>query len=158
MAVRKRGRNVIEVNGRSFVWWVHREREVRIASNDKHFAVAFRWIGDPQLAVTGDEFPGLSPSEPRPVLLLPPTFIYRSPAGLARQVILWALYSGPHKWQRIQVKDKGGTEVPVMAEVADQERWQKRFDETQPQLAKLAEKVRADIRAGRVRNTEIDQL
>ena len=46
----------------------------------------------------------------------------------------------------------------IMAELSDQERWKKRFAETQPQLAKLAEKIRADIQAGRVRNAEIDQL
>ena len=46
----------------------------------------------------------------------------------------------------------------IMAELADQEQWKNRFEETRPQLAKLAEKVRADIRAGRVRSTEIDQL
>ena len=46
----------------------------------------------------------------------------------------------------------------IMAELSDQERWNSRFAETQPQLAKLAERVRADIQAGRVRNAEIDQL
>ncbi len=46
----------------------------------------------------------------------------------------------------------------IMAELADEERWRNRFNESQPQLAKLAEKVRADIRAGRVRSAEIDQL
>jgi hypothetical protein len=46
----------------------------------------------------------------------------------------------------------------IMAELSDQEHWKNRFAETQPQLAKLAAKVRADIQAGRVRNVEIDQL
>jgi hypothetical protein len=113
MAVRKKGRSVIEVNGRSFVWWVYRDREVRIASADKRFVVAFRWVGDPRLAVSGQEFPGLLPTEPRPVVLSPPAFVYRSPAGLARQVIKWALYPGPQELERIQVgpgapPDRGG--------------------------------------------------
>jgi hypothetical protein len=43
----------------------------------------------------------------------------------------------------------------IMAELADQERSNYHFDETQPQLAKLAEKVRADIRAGRVRTRRL---
>jgi hypothetical protein len=46
----------------------------------------------------------------------------------------------------------------IMAELSDQERWNNRFAETQSQLAKLADKVRADIQAGRVRKTEIDEL
>lgn len=46
----------------------------------------------------------------------------------------------------------------IMAELSDQERWKNQFAETQPQLAKLADKIRADIQAGRVRNAEIDQL
>jgi hypothetical protein len=46
----------------------------------------------------------------------------------------------------------------IMAELADQEHWDRQFAESQPQLAKLADKVRADIQAGRVRSGEIDQL
>jgi hypothetical protein len=46
----------------------------------------------------------------------------------------------------------------IMAELADQKHWEKQFAESQPQLAKLAEKVRADIQAGRVRSGDIDQL
>jgi hypothetical protein len=94
MAVRKRGRTVIEVGGRRFVWHVHRETHVRIASEDKRFGVAYRWVGEPELSVSGPEFPGLSPSDPRPIVLRPPAFAYRSPAELARQVIQWALFSG----------------------------------------------------------------
>jgi hypothetical protein len=46
----------------------------------------------------------------------------------------------------------------IMAELSDQERWKNRFAETEPQLSKLAAKIRADIQAGRVRIAEIDQL
>ena len=46
----------------------------------------------------------------------------------------------------------------IMAELADQERWENQFAASQPQLAKLADKVRADIQAGRVRSGEIDKL
>jgi hypothetical protein len=38
----------------------------------------------------------------------------------------------------------------IMAELSDQEQWKNRFAETQPQLAKLVEKICADIQAGRV--------
>src|SRR5690242_2742182 len=90
MAVRKKGRSNIVVNGRRFVWWVHQEREVRIASDDKRFVVSYHWHDSPRLAVSGPDFPGIEPSEKRPVWLVPPTIAYRSPAGLVRQLITWA--------------------------------------------------------------------
>lgn len=93
MAIRSKGRSSIEVQGRSFVWWVHDEHEVRIASEDKRFVVAYCWVGNPVVAVSGPEFPGLSSTDRRPVLLRPPAFVYRNPGGLAREVIMWALYS-----------------------------------------------------------------
>jgi hypothetical protein len=40
----------------------------------------------------------------------------------------------------------------ILEELDDEQRWDATFAATQPQLAKLAEKVREDIRAGRVRN------
>ncbi len=46
----------------------------------------------------------------------------------------------------------------IMAELADQEHWEHQFAASQPQLAKLADKVRANIQAGRVRSGEIDKL
>jgi hypothetical protein len=46
----------------------------------------------------------------------------------------------------------------IMAELADQEHWEHQFAASQPQLAELADKVRADIRAGRVSSGGIDQL
>jgi hypothetical protein len=95
MAVRKKGRSVVEVSGRRFFWHVHRETHVRIASEDKRFVVAYRWVGEPELSVSGPEFPGLSPFLPRPVILRPPSFAYSSPAELARQVIRWVLSPRP---------------------------------------------------------------
>ena len=40
----------------------------------------------------------------------------------------------------------------ILEELEDEQRWDTTFAATQPQLAKLARKVREDIRAGRVRN------
>ena len=45
-ACAKRGRNVIEVGGRRFFWYVHAEARVRIATDDKRFVVAYRWDGE----------------------------------------------------------------------------------------------------------------
>jgi hypothetical protein len=100
MAIRKKGRSRIAVNGRRFVWWVHREREVRIASEDKQFVVSYHWVGDPKVAVSGPEFPGIEPTEKRPVWLAAPAFTYQSPAGLARQVIDWA-FSADRELKRL---------------------------------------------------------
>lgn len=91
MAVRKRGCSRIEVDGRRFVWYVHDETDVRIVSEDKRFAVSYRWLGEPSLAVTGPEFPRIAPTDPRPVLTTPPAFSYSGPADLARQIVRWAL-------------------------------------------------------------------
>ena len=46
----------------------------------------------------------------------------------------------------------------IMAELADQKHWERQFAQSQTQLGKLAEKVRSDIQAGRVRSGGIDEL
>jgi len=46
----------------------------------------------------------------------------------------------------------------ILEEIADERRWDEKFAQTQPQLARLAEQVRGDIRAGRVRDVGIDEL
>ena len=46
----------------------------------------------------------------------------------------------------------------ILEEIADERRWDVAFAASQPQLARLAEKVRADIRAGRVRDVGMDEL
>ncbi len=46
----------------------------------------------------------------------------------------------------------------ILEEIADERRWDAAFARSQPQLARLAEKVRADIRAGRVRDAGMDEL
>jgi hypothetical protein len=46
----------------------------------------------------------------------------------------------------------------IMAEIADAGQWEKQFEMTQQPLERWAEKVRADIKAGRVLRKGIDQL
>ena len=46
----------------------------------------------------------------------------------------------------------------ILEELEDDQRWDETFTASQPQLAKLAEKVRDDIRAGRVREMGFDEL
>ena len=46
----------------------------------------------------------------------------------------------------------------ILEELADTRLRDEKFARTQDQLARLAEKVRADIRAGRTRDIEVDEL
>ncbi len=46
----------------------------------------------------------------------------------------------------------------ILDELADDQRWDEEFVQSQDQLAKLAEKARRDVRAGRVRKTGFDEL
>ncbi len=46
----------------------------------------------------------------------------------------------------------------ILEELEDDLKWDQAFKETQPQLAKLAEKVRRDIKAGKVKKMGFDEL
>ena len=46
----------------------------------------------------------------------------------------------------------------ILEELADETRWQESFARSQDQLARLAAKVREDIRAGQVTSGGFDQL
>ncbi len=46
----------------------------------------------------------------------------------------------------------------ILEELEDERLWDKAFAESQDKLAELARKVRADIKAGRIRNMGIDEL
>lgn len=54
--------------------------------------------------------------------------------------------------------DQDAIAALILAEIADEERWNDAFARSQGQLSKLAEKVREDVRAGRVRDAGIDEL
>ena len=45
-----------------------------------------------------------------------------------------------------------------MSEIADEKLWDEAFANSQDKLSKMADKVRDDIRAGRVRDLGIDEL
>lgn len=46
----------------------------------------------------------------------------------------------------------------ILDELEDDLKWDQAFKETQPQLAKLAENVRGDIKVGKVKKTGFDEL
>lgn len=46
----------------------------------------------------------------------------------------------------------------ILEEIQDEELWAETFARSQDKLARMAAKAREDIRAGRTRNLEIDEL
>jgi hypothetical protein len=46
----------------------------------------------------------------------------------------------------------------ILDEIADEKQWDETFANTQPQLAKLAKKVRLDIKSGKTKEMGIDGL
>ena len=46
----------------------------------------------------------------------------------------------------------------ILDELTDEEQWDEAFARTQTQLARWADKVRQDIKAGRIRKQGIDEL
>jgi hypothetical protein len=46
----------------------------------------------------------------------------------------------------------------ILEELADHRRWEEAFARSQESLRRLAVKVREDLRAGRVRKVEVDEL
>lgn len=60
--------------------------------------------------------------------------------------------------QKLPESDQDAIAALILAEIADDQRWDSAFAASQDQLAQLADKVRDDIRTGRVRDTGIDEL
>jgi hypothetical protein len=54
--------------------------------------------------------------------------------------------------------DQDAIAALILAEIDDERHWEVAFANSQEQLAGMADKVREDIRAGRVRNIGIDEL
>ena len=60
--------------------------------------------------------------------------------------------------QKFPSSEQDAIAALILEEIADERRWDEAFARSQPQLAQLAEKARADIRAGRVRKMGTDEL
>jgi hypothetical protein len=58
--------------------------------------------------------------------------------------------------QKLSAADQDAIAAIILEELADERRWDVAFARTQPQLEKLAAKVRNDIAAGRVQQAGID--
>jgi hypothetical protein len=60
--------------------------------------------------------------------------------------------------KKLEEPDQDALAAIILEEIADEQAWDEAFARSQPQLARLAEKVREDIRQGRVRDIEVDEL
>ena len=60
--------------------------------------------------------------------------------------------------QKLTDPDQDTIAAMILDELADEQRWDQAFARSQEQLGRLADRVRQDIRAGRVRNVGIDEL
>jgi urease gamma subunit len=60
--------------------------------------------------------------------------------------------------QKLPPAEQDAIAAIILDELADERRWEGTFARSQEQLARLANRVRDDIRAGRVRNVEMDEL
>lgn len=60
--------------------------------------------------------------------------------------------------QKLPDAEQDAIAALILAEIADEGRWDAAFANSQDELSQLAAKVRADIRAGRVRDAGMDEL
>ena len=60
--------------------------------------------------------------------------------------------------QKLEPEQQDAIATLILDELADDQRWDEAFNRSQDQLARLADKARADIAAGRVVNKGFDEL
>lgn len=60
--------------------------------------------------------------------------------------------------QKLPATDQDAIATMILAEITDEKNWDEAFANSQDQLSAMADKVREDIRAGRVRDQGIDEL
>ncbi|MFT3879840.1 MAG: hypothetical protein QM703_09290 [Gemmatales bacterium] len=59
---------------------------------------------------------------------------------------------------KLSSKDQDALASILLEEIEDDVTWEQKFERTQGQLSRLADKVRADIQKGRVTEMGIDEL
>jgi hypothetical protein len=60
--------------------------------------------------------------------------------------------------QKLSTPEQDAIAGVILDELADERRWDEAFARSQEQLGRLAAKVREDIRAGKVRDTPVEDL
>ena len=69
-----------------------------------------------------------------------------------------SLQNAFHKAQQLPPDAQDAIAALVLDEISDDEHWARQFAASQDQLGKWAEKVRADVQAGRCTESGIDEL
>jgi hypothetical protein len=69
-----------------------------------------------------------------------------------------ALEQAISELKKLPDSDQDAIAALIFAEINDEQQWQTSFANSHEQLSKWADKVRGDIRAGRVRNVGFDEL
>jgi hypothetical protein len=59
---------------------------------------------------------------------------------------------------KLSATDQDAMASLILAEIEDERRWDSAFADSHDKLVRMAEKVRDDIRAGRIRDVGIDEL
>ncbi len=62
------------------------------------------------------------------------------------------------KVSKLTSAEQNAIATMILDELADEEKWKLSFAQSQDQLAKLADKVREDIKMGRVKKMGFDEL
>lgn len=60
--------------------------------------------------------------------------------------------------QKLPESDQDAIAALILAEIADEQRWDEAFARSQDLLSRMADRVRDDIRAGHVRDVGMDEL
>jgi hypothetical protein len=60
--------------------------------------------------------------------------------------------------QKLSASEQDAIAAIILDELADEQRWDEAFANSQDQLARMANKVRADIREGRIKKAGFDEL
>jgi hypothetical protein len=60
--------------------------------------------------------------------------------------------------QKLSESDQDAMAALILGELADEQLWQEKFASSQDKLLQLADRARAEIRSGKVRDVGIDEL
>jgi hypothetical protein len=94
MAARTKRRAKFDFRGRRFLWWVDDDRFLRITSLDKKFVIAYPMVTEPGepavVEVIGSEFPGVEPSEQRPLWFIAPSLPTASMGAWVDRLLTWS--------------------------------------------------------------------
>ena len=60
--------------------------------------------------------------------------------------------------EKLSATEQDALAAMILDEITDERRWDEAFGQSQDQLSSLAEKARKDIRAGRVKNLDMNEV